>query len=47
MLLCHKKEWKFSIFDNMDGGHYTQWSKSDRERQVVSVFTYMWNLKIK
>ena len=26
-------------------GHYTKESKSDRERQILNDFTYMWNLK--
>ena len=32
---------------NMDGtrGYYAKWNKSDRERQVLYDFTYMWKLK--
>ena len=26
-------------------GYYAKWNKSDRERQIPYVFTYMWNLK--
>ena len=29
------------------GGYYTQQSKSDRERQILYVFTYIWILKCK
>ena len=31
----------------MDGprDYYTMWSKSDRQRQISSDITYMWNLK--
>ena len=31
----------------MDGprDYHTKWSKSDRERQMPSDITYMWNLK--
>ena len=28
-------------------GHYTQWNKSNRERQIPYDFTCMWNLKPK
>ena len=33
----------------MDGPreHHTKWSKSDRERQILYIITYMWNLKYK
>ena len=33
----------------MDGprGHYATGNKSDRERQILYDFTYMWNLKKK
>ena len=43
----HKKEWNFAISDNMNGpgAHYVKWNKSNRERQVLSNCTYMWNLK--
>ena len=27
------------------GGYYAKWNKSDRERQIPYVITYMWNLK--
>ena len=32
----------------MDGPreYYSEWSKSDRERQIVYDITYMWNVKI-
>ena len=48
ILLSHKKGWKFAICSNMDrlGGHYGKWNKSERERQILYVITYMWNLKI-
>ena len=46
---CHKKEWSLAIFDNIDGpkGYYAQQSKSDRERQMLYDFTYMYSLKNK
>ena len=42
ILLRHKKEWNFAIWDNMDGseGNYDQWNKSKKERQMLYVFTY-------
>ena len=27
------------------GDHYTEWSKSEGERQILYDITYMWNLK--
>ena len=40
-----KKEWNLVIWDKMDGpgGYYAKWNKSDKERQILQVFTYMWN----
>ena len=37
ILLSHKKEWNSAICNNMDGlgGHYAEWNKSDRERQIL------------
>ena len=29
------------------GVFYAQWNKSDRERQIIYIITYMWNLKNK
>ena len=38
---------KLSHLYNMDGPRdcYTEWSKSDRERQISYDIAYMWNLK--
>ena len=35
------------ICSNMDGprDYHTEWSKSDRERQISYDITHMWNLK--
>ena len=46
ILLSHKKEWNNSTCSNMNvpRDYHTQWSKSDRERQVLHDITYMWNL---
>ena len=45
----HKKEWNSAICNNVDKprGYYAQRNKSDRERQIFYVITYMWNLKNK
>ena len=42
----HKKGQNNAICSNMDGPGdcHTEWSKSDRERQIYDT-TYMWNLK--
>ena len=47
ILLSHKKEWNNAICSNMDGprDYHTKWSKSDRERQILYVISYMKNLK--
>ena len=49
ILLSHIKEWNHAICENVGGSrwHYAKWTKSDRERQILYDFTYMWNLKIK
>ena len=49
ILLSHKKEWNSAICNNVDGprGYYVQWNKSDRERHILYVIIYMWNLKNK
>ena len=47
ILLSHKKEWNNAIYSDMDGPRdcHTEWSKSDRERQISYDITYMWNLR--
>ena len=47
ILLSHKKEWNSVICRDMDtlkDGH-TEWSKSEREKQILYNITNMWNLK--
>lgn len=34
-----------SQMDLVGAGYYVEWNGSDRERQMPSDFTYMWNLK--
>ena len=47
ILLSHRKEWNNVTCSNTDGPRYchTEWSKSDRERQISYDIAYMWNLK--
>ena len=49
ILLSHKKEWNNAICSNMYGpeDYHTNWSKSDRERQISYDITHMWNLILK
>ena len=44
-----KKEWNSAFCSNTNGprGYYAKWDTSDRERQTLYGFTYMWNLKNK
>ena len=46
-LLSHKKEWNNAIYGNRDGPRdcFTEWSKSNRERQISYDIAYMCNLK--
>ena len=41
------QEWNNVFYRNMDAtrDYHTKWSKSERERQIPNVITYMWNLK--
>ena len=48
ILFSHKKEWtKCHLQSNMDEPRdsHTEWSKSERERQILYEVAYMWNLK--
>ena len=47
ILLSHKKEWNWVICRDMDGLRdcHTEWSKSEREKQISYINAYMWNLK--
>ena len=47
ILLGHQKEGRNAICNNMDDpqGCQTELSKSERERQMSSDITYMWNLQ--
>ena len=41
-----KKEWNDAICSNMEGTResHSEWSKSERERQIPHDITYIWNL---
>ena len=45
ILLSHKKEWNSAICSDMDGPRdcHTEWSKSEREKQISYNIAYMWN----
>ena len=47
ILLSRKWEWNNAICSNMDGPreYHTEWSDSQREKQIPYDITYIWNLK--
>ena len=47
ILLGHKKEWNCVTGREVDGPKdcHTEWSQSERERQISHINTYMWNLE--
>ena len=47
ILLSHKKGQNWVICGDIDvPGHcHTEWSKSEREKQISCINTYMWNLE--
>ena len=47
ILLSHKKEQNFIICRDVDGPRdcHTEWSTSEREKQISCINTYMWNLE--
>ena len=47
ILLSHKKEWNWVICRDVDGPRdcYTEWSTSEREKQISYINGYMWNLE--
>ena len=48
ILLSHKKEhlWVSSNEVDEPRAYYTEWSKSEREKQMLYIDTYIWNLEI-
>ena len=49
ILLSHKKEQNWAICREVDGPIvcHTEWSKSEREKQILYANTDIWNLKEK
>ena len=47
ILLSHKKERNWVICRDVDGPRdcHTEWSKSEREKQILHINTYMWTLE--
>ena len=47
ILLSHKKERNSVICRDVDGPRDcdTEWGKSEREKQILYINTYMWNLE--
>ena len=43
----HKKEWNWVICSEVDGPRvcHTEWSKSERGKQISHINAYMWNLE--
>ena len=49
ILLSHKKKWNSVICSGVDGPRVcpTEWSKSEREKQILYANTHIWNIKKK
>ena len=47
VVLSHKKKRHWVICSEVDGPRvcHTEWSKSEREKQILYANTYIWNLK--
>ena len=47
ILLSYKKECIWVSPNEVDepGAYYTEWSKSERETQILYINTYVWNLE--
>ena len=45
ILLSHKKKWNWVIYSEVDGPRicHTEWSKSEREKQILYANAYIWN----
>ena len=49
ILLSHRKKQYWVFCNEVDGSRvcHTEWSKSEREKQIPYAKTYIWNLKKK
>ena len=47
ILLSHKKDWNWVICRDVDGPRdcHIEWSKSEREKQILYINAYLWNLE--
>ena len=47
ILLSHKREWNLVLCRHVDASRdcHTKWSKSEREKQILYINAYMWNLE--
>ena len=47
ILFSHKKQWIWVSYSEVDEPRacYTEWSRSEREKQILYINTYMWNLE--
>ena len=47
ILLSHKKKQNLVIYSEVDGPRvcHTEWSKSERQKQIPYANTYIWNLE--
>ena len=47
ILLIHRKEWIWVSFSEVDEHKacYTEWSQSEREKQISCINAYIWNLE--
>ena len=47
ILFSHKKEWVWVSSSEVDAPRacYTEWSKPEREKQIMYINTYIWNLE--
>ena len=47
ILLSHRRERNYALCRDMDGprDYRTEWSKSEREKQILYINAYMWNLE--
>ena len=43
----HKKKWNWAICSDVDEPriYHTEWSKSEREKQITNINVYIWNLE--
>ena len=47
ILLSHRKEWIWVSYSEVDEPRacYSEWSKSEKEKQILYINAYIWNLE--